>query len=194
MDHAGAVGTLLRYFGPQVTTAGVVVLAGLLLAGWTARRRPGAAPWWVLSGAVALALLTMTTWPSAGATVTRSVQWVPLHTVALQLGNPNLALAVINLAGNVAVFVPLGFGLRMARRGRRRPAATALLLGTGVSVLAEVLQLAVGSRATDVDDVLLNGAGVGLGVALAAALLSWLAPSPDGRSAARMAAWSSRSR
>jgi glycopeptide antibiotics resistance protein len=195
------VSTLLRYFGDQVAVAGLLLLAGLAVSGWTARRRPGAAPWWVLSAAVTLALLTMTSWPAAGATVTRSVQWVPLHTVAVQLDNPNLALAVINLAGNVAVFVPLAFCLRMALRGRRRPAAVAslvgtavsVLAGTAVSVLAEVLQLAVGSRATDVDDVLLNALGVVAGVGLAAALVAARSPSPAGRPAARMAGWSSRS-
>lgn len=186
--------TLLRYFGDQVAVAGLLLLAGSAVSGWTARRRSGAAPWWVLSAAVALALLAMTGWPAAGATVTRSVQWVPLHTVRGQLDNPNPALAVINLAGNVAVFVPLGFCLRMALRGRRRPGTAASLGGTAVSVLAELVQLAAGSRATDVDDVLLNALGVVAGVALAAALVAALSPSPAGRPAARMAGWSSRSR
>jgi glycopeptide antibiotics resistance protein len=132
----------------------------------------------VLSVSVAGALLTMTTWPASGAQrAGRSVQWVPLRTVLAELDNPDVSLAVINLAGNVAVFVPLGLCLRMALRRASRPALTALLLGAAVSVLAELLQLASGTRTTDVDDVLLNVLGVALGLC------------PASRSAARMAGW-----
>ena len=96
-----------------------------------------------------------------------------------ELDNPDLSLAVINLAGNVAVFVPLGFCLRMALRRTRRPTLAALLLGAAVSVPAELLQLATGTRTTDVDDVLLNVLGVVIGVALGLC--------PASRSAGRMA-------
>ena len=181
----------MRYFGPQVQAAGAVLLVTTVVAVAALRRARGsAAVWSVLSAGVAVALLAMTTWPT-GSDAPRRIQWVPLRTMAGQLENPELTLAVINLAGNVAVFVPLGFCLRMALRRAGRPAVAAVLLGTGVSVLAEVLQLAVGSRATDVDDVLLNALGVALGAGLGTLLVTWLRPSPGAGSAARMAGWSS---
>ena len=65
-------------------------------------------------------------------------------------------MQLINLAGNVLIFAPLGFLPPLLwRRWRHR---TALLLSAGTSCLIEFLQLFLG-RSVDVDDLILNVAG-----------------------------------
>lgn len=71
------------------------------------------------------------------------------------------------LVGNVVLFVPLGFLLPLLSTRCRRGATTAVA-ALAVSVSIELVQFAmlitlVSRRSTDVDDVLLNVAGAGLG-------------------------------
>ena len=72
---------------------------------------------------------------------------------------------LINLIGNIIVFVPLGVGLVLAipahRTGKRWLVST--LAGTGFSVVIELLQSAVPGRVSAGTDCLLNTAGTGLG-------------------------------
>ncbi len=85
----------------------------------------------------------------------------------------------VDLLGNIAVFVPLGaalaaatFPVRPAERRRRRFGARWWLrvVGAGLllSVSIELIQLAIPSRATDIDDVILNTLGTAIG-----AVLTW---------------------
>ena len=84
----------------------------------------------------------------------------------------------VDVLGNIAVFVPLGAALAVAtsppgprrRFGARwwlRIIGAGLLLSLGI----ELVQLAVPSRATDVDDVILNTLGTMVGALLAWGLL-----------------------
>ena len=71
--------------------------------------------------------------------------------------------ALVDLGVNVVLLVP--FTVALARgcqvtRGPRRFAGPTALLGCGASVLIEVGQLFIRSRATDVTDLILNSAGV----------------------------------
>ena len=88
----------------------------------------------------------------------------PLTSSAASRGVSGFLL--IDLAGNVAVFVPLGLALSLALAGRpwRQRAWGALLAGAAVSLGIELLQLAVPSRVTALGDWLLNTVGVSLGV------------------------------
>jgi len=88
------------------------------------------------------------------------------------LEHPAFGYLLWNLGGNVAVFLPLGFGLAGLLRGLGRAAAfgRAVLVGLGLSVTIELVQLTIPNRATDVDDVLLNT----MGAALGAGLFTWL--------------------
>ncbi len=81
----------------------------------------------------------------------------------------------VDVLGNVAVFVPFGAALTTAayltwparRRSWRMPLR---VIGAGVllSLIIELTQLAIPSRVTDIDDVILNTFGTAVG-----ALLMW---------------------
>ena len=70
---------------------------------------------------------------------------------------------LINVAGNIAMFIPIGlfFPLLYQRFDFKKIA----LLGLSVSVLIELLQLPL-NRKTDVDDLILNTAGAVIGFLL----------------------------
>ena len=85
----------------------------------------------------------------------------------------------VDVAGNVAVFVPFGMALaaatspRQGNRMRRRRwlwwlGVTAA--GLALSLFIEIAQLAIPSRVTDIDDLIFNTLGTAIG-----ALLVWCA-------------------
>jgi VanZ family protein len=79
-----------------------------------------------------------------------------------------LQYLLVDVVGNVLLFVPLGFtfaaaSTRPARWGR---VAAATLSAALLSLSIEVLQLAMPSRASDVDDVLFNTLGALVGAAV----------------------------
>jgi glycopeptide antibiotics resistance protein len=75
---------------------------------------------------------------------------------------------VVNLLGNLVLFLPLGFVLMglLSRLPRRIPAIGVMLMGGVLSVGIEVIQLTIPTRATDIDDVIFNTVSTGLGVIL----------------------------
>jgi glycopeptide antibiotics resistance protein len=84
----------------------------------------------------------------------------------------------VDVLGNIAVFVPLGAAVAVATsplRPRRRFGTAWWLRIIGVGLLLslgiEIAQLAIPSRATDVDDVILNTLGTVLGAFVAWGLL-----------------------
>jgi glycopeptide antibiotics resistance protein len=115
--------------------------------------------WWALAAVVALWLLWMTLRPNE----TVATDLSPLTTSASERGISTHLL--IDLAGNIVVFVPLGTALALALRGR--PAGRRLLLatlgGAGLSLTIELIQTAIPTRVTALDDWLLNTAGTWLG-------------------------------
>ncbi|MHC5541335.1 VanZ family protein [Singulisphaera rosea] len=91
------------------------------------------------------------------------VRLIPLETITTVLTKDAMEI-LINIVGNLAVFMPIGLlvpSLRDEPTSARRIAA----LSAGVSLLIEVLQLFSGRRIADVDDVLLNTIGGLLGFA-----------------------------
>jgi glycopeptide antibiotics resistance protein len=67
------------------------------------------------------------------------------------------AAALINILGNIAVFVPFGFLLSLLWRGAGwRKAA---LSSAAASLVIELCQLTQTGRSTDIDDILLNTTG-----------------------------------
>lgn len=66
---------------------------------------------------------------------------------------------IINILGNILLFVPVGFFYRLALR---RPLWASALLGLCFSAFIEVSQIFL-PRMTDIDDIILNTAGVFLG-------------------------------
>lgn len=105
----------------------------------------------------------------------------PLRTM-LQSPNPRTQRAArtylfVDVLGNIAVFIPFGAALGAATLpGRRNVARRRFWLwwlgvtGAGLllSLFIEIAQLAIPSRVTDVDDVILNTLGTAIG-----ALLAW---------------------
>ena len=73
--------------------------------------------------------------------------------------------AVINLVGNVIMFVPLGF-LTSALWKNFRPLWRCLLWGSAIIICVELVQLFALVGSCDVDDLLLNDLGIGLGYGL----------------------------
>ena len=79
----------------------------------------------------------------------------------------------MDVLGNVAVFVPFGAALAVAtllgrpkrRKGRKFWLWWLAVTGAGLlfSLFIEIAQLAIPSRVTDVDDVILNTLGTGSG-------------------------------
>ena len=123
----------------------------------------------ILAVGVATAVVVLTSISGLASPEGRTVQLLPTRGVLAMAENPNYALVVINLAGNVAVFVPLGV-LFLLSFARTVPRATAC--GAGLSLSIEVLQFVGGSRSADVDDVLLNALGTFLGAALVRSVLA----------------------
>lgn len=79
---------------------------------------------------------------------------------------------LIDVIGNIVVFMPLGFGLAGALHQAKlwQTVRRATLGGFGLSLLIELSQLALPSRTTDIDDLIFNTLGTVVG-ALGFALL-----------------------
>ena len=69
---------------------------------------------------------------------------------------------LVNLIGNTAMFIPSGFILPILYK-RLNSFWKVLAAGAGISLCIELLQLPFHVRATDVDDLILNTAGVAIG-------------------------------
>ena len=70
--------------------------------------------------------------------------------------------ALVNLIGNTAMFVPLGI-VWPAVFKKLDSHLKVILAGVGVSLAIEILQLPFYSRASDIDDLILNSAGFVMG-------------------------------
>ncbi len=123
--------------------------------------------WWVFTTAVILWLLAMTLRPDR---TPNGINLTPLaeHSRAMAcLLDPGCLFQChafwflfIDVAGNIAVFLPFGFGLALAWR---RSIVRVALAGLGLSLVIELLQLVIPSRATDIDDLIFNTLGAALG-------------------------------
>ena len=163
--------TALRYIPWELLLLSVVLaaVASAVAALPALRRRDARGAWTavtrvLLAGAV-LAVLAVTLTGGAAGT---GVNLVPGEGIRTALRNANSELGLVNLVGNVVMFVPVGLLLPLATRLRFGGAVAAC---AGLSVLVECVQLTTG-RSLDVDDVLLNTLGGGVGAALGVAVLA----------------------
>jgi glycopeptide antibiotics resistance protein len=80
---------------------------------------------------------------------------------------------LIDVVGNIVVFVPLGFGLAGAlyQTNLRQTIGLAALGGFCLSLLIELGQLLIPTRSTDIDDLFFNTLGATLGALCFAFLL-----------------------
>lgn len=162
---------ILRYINAPllalIAGLGALVLIGTVLPSLRRRDVPAAARVGgrVLLGGAVLGVLALTL--AFGSAASMGGNFVPGAGVAAELDNVNRGLAMANLAGNVALFVPLGVlaGPVLHWRPARVIASAALL-----SVAIEAAQLLSG-RAADIDDVLLNTTGAAIGTLMTAVLV-----------------------
>ncbi|MCM3699359.1 VanZ family protein [Paenibacillus macerans] len=89
----------------------------------------------------------------------------PLSTIRLYLRSYDFMSGIwlINLVGNIGVFIPFGILLPLVFRGSLRKSWAVFI--TGVFVL-ESLQLLLKRGSFDVDDFILNALGFGLGLGI----------------------------
>jgi glycopeptide antibiotics resistance protein len=115
--------------------------------------------WWALSAAVAVWLLWMTLRPNQ----TVATDLAPLTEPAAERGIS--AHLLIDFAGNVVVFLPLGMAIALALRDRPTGPRLSLatLGGAGLSLIIELIQTTIPSRVTALDDWLLNTGGAFFG-------------------------------
>lgn len=101
-----------------------------------------------------------------------SHNWVPLSTISAALSHSQLSVALMQIGGNILLFIPLGYFLPLlfGRFRRFSHAACALLAATLTVELAQLLLSSVVFhyvyKSFDVDDIFLNLAGglIGYGV------------------------------
>ena len=105
-------------------------------------------------------------------TLSQHLNLEPLHTVRLFAnvlqGNYDAEMrriAIVNLVGNVVMFLPLGFMLPLLWKGLRKWWMV-VLWGTGVVVCVELVQLFALVGNCDIDDLLLNLVGITIGYGL----------------------------
>lgn len=79
-----------------------------------------------------------------------------------ELQHNNLNALIINLLGNMLLFVPIGFMLLLLWRISKKKA---LVIGFSISLFVEICQLFF-PRGTDIDDLILNSLGTLVGVIL----------------------------
>lgn len=90
----------------------------------------------------------------AGLETTGSVNLVPFRTISLYVfGNANSVIAGVNLAGNIVVFIPMGFFLFFAIS--RLVWHRALLAGIMIGLSIETLQFVLRVGVFDIDDAFL---------------------------------------
>jgi len=116
--------------------------------------------WWLITLLIAGWLLWMTLRPNPAV----AEDLAPLTGPAAERGIAPHVL--IGLAGNVAVFIPLGASLSQAAYHStiRRDLEVAIGIGSAFSLTIEGLQLTIPGRVSGLDDWMLNTLGVALGV------------------------------
>lgn len=92
----------------------------------------------------------------------RHANYVPFKTILPQLrGEPRWSFAIINLVGNTALFVPVGFLVPLVYRKMNWRKSLALAIAVGLAMEGMEGMFSVGI--VDVDDVILNALGVMIG-------------------------------
>jgi glycopeptide antibiotics resistance protein len=172
----------MTVFVEHLVTTGVPLVLTAVLVAWAVhgrvRRRSGresarrAALCVLLVATVAVLLWWTLLLSNPNGRSNHRINLTPLVEIVRGLKVIDSGYGVLNIWGNIAVFVPLGVLVTMLWRGRplaRVAAGTAA--GTGLSAVIEATQYAVG-RSADIDDVILNTTGALLGAALTLACLA----------------------
>lgn len=102
----------------------------------------------------------------------RSINLVPFRTIGEFLTDSKLSAAIVNLLGNIVVFIPYGLYIQVIRKDKRFKTSFLQVLIT--PVIIEVIQVVFNLGAGDIDDVILNCLGGLIGIAFYRILLKWV--------------------
>lgn len=91
------------------------------------------------------------------------VPFQTFRTFASMLSSGNFLWAVSNIAGNALIFLPYGYLLSLLGKKKYAPLKI-ILTAAALSILFEILQYRFYLGSADVDDVILNVLGTGLGI------------------------------
>lgn len=125
-------------------------------------------------------LVYLTLFPSTGMSTDRiaSINLIPFRTINLYINfQGEVSLQIINLLGNIVVFVPIGIFIVLLMK--KAGFIHSLLIGFGSTLFIEIMQLVLSvsgviSRSFDVDDLLLNTIGVLIGYFIASLFRTYL--------------------
>ena len=92
------------------------------------------------------------------------INMIPMRTISGFFTDLEPDRFLVNIVGNIVMFMPWGFGLVLLWEGNRRPLRVAGL-SLAITLFIEVCQLFIG-RAVDIDDIILNFLGSILGAAV----------------------------
>lgn len=130
----------------------------------------GRKSWWAVALLIALWLLWMTLRPNPEVAGNLEVLTAPAAAQGVS------SFWLIDIAGNLVVFAPLGAAVALAR-AQQRPLFWGTLTGLTLSVTIELLQGLTSSRVSSLGDVALNTLGAALGAVAIVALSRRLARS-----------------
>lgn len=109
----------------------------------------------------------------AGTNAGHGANFLPFKTIVpYLLGYKGWIIAGINLVGNIALLVPLGFLAPFVYRNMTWKRSLALGVGAGLSI--EIMQTVLRVGIFDIDDVILNALGVMIGYWAFAILAEWI--------------------
>lgn len=164
---------------------GTVILVVLLAIEWRQRHSLSYLLRFSVFWVYLLLVLSVTVFPiplpsDVGEIVTKQrVMWTfsRVNLVPLYYGNfPNMRILLQEIVQNIAMTVPLGFGVSFIAQLRAKDLARlAVAVGLGIEATQLVISLGVGGpyRTVDINDVLLNATGVLIGYG-SFRLLAWL--------------------
>lgn len=90
------------------------------------------------------------------------INLVPFYAITELLFNQSFSDFIVNNMGNILLFIPFGFLLSIKLKNIHS-LSKVLLIGMIFSISIEIIQLFMSNRCTDIDDVILNILGTGMG-------------------------------
>ncbi len=93
----------------------------------------------------------------------RNYNLIPFETINRYFGtNFNIWIAIMNVIGNIIIFVPLGIYLQIFKKNKN--ILYSVFLACAISLAVEIIQYIFAIGAFDIDDIILNTIGGFLGV------------------------------
>ncbi len=101
--------------------------------------------------------------------------FLPFKTILMYLrGEPGRLIAIVNLVGNIALFVPIGFLVAVVYRKMTWQKSLALAAAAGLVIEGMEVMFRVG--VFDIDDIILNAFGVMIGYWVFTIFVKWIRP------------------